>query len=45
MFRHPVSVRTGEVVERDGFVFADLLPADERTDLPQRAQRPQRTEL
>jgi uncharacterized protein (TIGR00290 family) len=45
MFRHPVSVRTGEVVERDGFVFVDLLPADERTDLPQRAQRPQRTEL
>jgi diphthamide synthase (EF-2-diphthine--ammonia ligase) len=27
MFRRPVSVRAGEVVERDGFVFADLLPA------------------
>jgi diphthamide synthase (EF-2-diphthine--ammonia ligase) len=27
MFRQPVSVVTGEVVERDGFVFADLLPA------------------
>ena len=26
-FRHPVRVRGGEVVERDGFVFADLLPA------------------
>jgi uncharacterized protein (TIGR00290 family) len=26
MFRHPVRVRGGEVVERDGFVFADLLP-------------------
>lgn len=26
MFRHPVSIRRGEVVERDGFVFADLLP-------------------
>jgi uncharacterized protein (TIGR00290 family) len=26
-FRSPVSVRPGEVVERDGFVFADLLPA------------------
>jgi diphthamide synthase (EF-2-diphthine--ammonia ligase) len=26
MFRHPVPVRSGEVVERDGFVFADLLP-------------------
>jgi uncharacterized protein (TIGR00290 family) len=25
MFRHPVPVRTGEVVEREGFVFADLL--------------------
>jgi len=25
-FRHPVPVRVGEVVERDGFVFADLLP-------------------
>ena len=27
MFRHPVSIRRGEVVERDGFVFADLVPA------------------
>lgn len=26
MFRYPVKVQTGEVVERDGFVFADLLP-------------------
>ena len=26
MFAHPVRVRGGEVVERDGFVFADLLP-------------------
>ena len=25
-FRHPVRVRAGDVVERDGFVFADLLP-------------------
>jgi len=25
MFRHPVPVRLGEIVERDGFVFADLL--------------------
>jgi uncharacterized protein (TIGR00290 family) len=25
-FRHPLAVRTGEVVERDGFVFADVLP-------------------
>jgi uncharacterized protein (TIGR00290 family) len=27
MFRHPVPVQRGEVVERDGFVFADLVPA------------------
>jgi diphthamide synthase (EF-2-diphthine--ammonia ligase) len=27
MFRHPVMIRRGEVVERDGFVFADLVPA------------------
>jgi uncharacterized protein (TIGR00290 family) len=27
MFRHPVPIRRGEVVERDGFVFADLVPA------------------
>jgi diphthamide synthase (EF-2-diphthine--ammonia ligase) len=26
-FSHPVPVSVGEVVERDGFVFADLLPA------------------
>jgi uncharacterized protein (TIGR00290 family) len=26
MFRHPVEVHGGEIVERDGFVFADLLP-------------------
>ena len=25
-FRHPVPVRVGEMVEREGFVFADLLP-------------------
>ena len=24
MFAHPVSVEVGEVVDRDGFVFADL---------------------
>ena len=28
MFRHPVAARPGETVERDGFVFADLLPDD-----------------
>jgi uncharacterized protein (TIGR00290 family) len=28
MFRHPVPARPGETVERDGFVFADLVPDD-----------------
>jgi uncharacterized protein (TIGR00290 family) len=27
MFRAPIGVRAGEVVQRDGFVFADILPA------------------
>ena len=27
MFRQPIPVRRGEVVTRDGFVFADLVPA------------------
>jgi uncharacterized protein (TIGR00290 family) len=27
MFRYPIAVTLGEIVERDGFVFADLLPA------------------
>jgi uncharacterized protein (TIGR00290 family) len=27
MFERPVAIRSGEVVEREGFVFADLLPA------------------
>ena len=26
MFAHPIPVNTGEVVERDGFVYADLVP-------------------
>ncbi len=29
MFRHAIPIETGEVVEREGFVFADLLPAKE----------------
>jgi uncharacterized protein (TIGR00290 family) len=29
MFSHPLAVRTGEVVDRDGFVFADVLAADD----------------
>src|SRR5580704_3206531 len=28
MFRRPVPIRAGEVVTRDGFVFADLLPTE-----------------
>ena len=28
MFRRPVGVEVGEVVERGGFVYADILPAD-----------------
>jgi len=39
MFREPVAVSVGEVVHRDGFVFADLLP---ETDVTQSAQRTQR---
>jgi uncharacterized protein (TIGR00290 family) len=27
MFRSPIPVRVGEIAERDGFIFADLLPA------------------
>jgi uncharacterized protein (TIGR00290 family) len=26
MFRRPIGVQVGEIIERDGFVFADLLP-------------------
>ena len=29
MFAHPIPVQVGDVVERDGFVFADLLPASD----------------
>lgn len=28
MFRRPLRIRPGRIVERDGYVFADLLPAD-----------------
>lgn len=27
VFTHPIPVETGEIVERDGFIFADVLPA------------------
>jgi hypothetical protein len=26
MFRHPIPNQLGDIVERDGFVFADVLP-------------------
>jgi hypothetical protein len=26
VFSAPIAIQTGEVVERDGFVFADVLP-------------------
>ncbi len=31
IFRNPIPVRTGEVIERDSFVFCDLLPVEEKT--------------
>jgi uncharacterized protein (TIGR00290 family) len=37
MFREPIAVDPGEIVEREGFVFADLLPADLPRPLGQRA--------
>src|SRR4030095_7932415 len=26
MFRHPIAIESGVIVDRDGFVFADVLP-------------------
>jgi uncharacterized protein (TIGR00290 family) len=31
IFQSPIPVRTGEIVNRDGFIFCDLLPAMEET--------------
>jgi hypothetical protein len=28
-FAHPLEVNVGEIVERDGFVFADVVPGPE----------------
>lgn len=33
MFRRPLRVVAGEVVEREGFVFADVAPAEAATGL------------
>jgi len=38
MFRRPVPVSLGEVVHRDGFVFADLLPETDSTQSAPRTQ-------
>ena len=27
VFAHPIAVESGEIVEREGFIFADVLPA------------------
>jgi len=29
MFRMPLTVRVGEIVERNGFVYADIIPVDD----------------
>jgi uncharacterized protein (TIGR00290 family) len=39
MFRSPIPVVAGEVVHRDGFVFADLLPETDSTRSAQGTQR------
>jgi uncharacterized protein (TIGR00290 family) len=31
MFRAPIAIETGEIVQRDGFIFADLLPGLRKT--------------
>jgi diphthamide synthase (EF-2-diphthine--ammonia ligase) len=33
MFSRPIAIASGEIVERDGFVFADVLPV--ATSMPQ----------
>lgn len=32
MFQYPIDISLGEIVQRDGFVFADLLPPDNESD-------------
>ncbi len=31
VFRNPISVRTGEILKRDSFIYCDLLPSEENT--------------
>jgi uncharacterized protein (TIGR00290 family) len=31
MFRAPIAIRSGEVVERDGFVYGDVMPAEDES--------------
>jgi diphthamide synthase (EF-2-diphthine--ammonia ligase) len=33
MFSHPIDVRVGEIVERDGFVFADLIHMESEVEI------------
>jgi uncharacterized protein (TIGR00290 family) len=41
MFARPIPIDTGEVVTRDGFVFADLLPAGPGRSLPGSDRNPE----
>lgn len=34
MFQHSVAIESGEVIERDGFVFADLVPGGQSAPSP-----------
>jgi uncharacterized protein (TIGR00290 family) len=45
IFRRPISVQTGEIVHRDGFVFCDLLPGQNPSTSPGRIAIPRREPL
>jgi uncharacterized protein (TIGR00290 family) len=40
MFGNPIRVETGQVVERDGFIFADVLPAPSKSATPSSYKSP-----
>jgi uncharacterized protein (TIGR00290 family) len=40
MFGHPVAIESGEVIERDGFVFADLVPGSQPAPSPSMKRSP-----